>query len=233
MRKSSLLLIVLFVAGCSHTNELMKYDLNGQNAYFEEFVSSEARTIQIEMKEPAKTDKDKKKDEAVSIFEAVVSAGTAVLTAEKISDIQDLVDTYELTTYVADGLKNTLDTYVNLRPVDDRRSAQFIVETELERCVLYVSKDNVHVTVQANTKIIDVASGNIVWENWESDTVPVGNSGNNVKVKKGTESKVLTALQLASLSKREVNECVGEAAEDVGREMGETFREDLAESRKK
>jgi len=53
-----------------------------------------------------------------------------------------------------------------------------------------------------------------------------------VKVKKRAESNVLTALQLASLSKREINACVSDAAVDVGREMGETFREDLADSKK-
>ena len=125
-----------------------------------------------------------------------------------------------------------LETYVDINHVSDKKAADFIVETELERCVLNVYKNSVNVTVQANTKIIDRATGSIVWENWESDTIPVGSGKRRVKVKKRAESNVLTALQLASLSKREINACVSDAAVDVGREMGETFREDLADSKK-
>jgi len=224
----TLIISVLFIGGCAHTNELMNYDLKGKKAHFEERVLSQARTIQVEMNET----KSDSKDKAVSILEAVVSVSSAALSAEKISDLKESIDTYELIFSVAEGIKETMETYIDLVAVDDKRDADFIIETELERCVLNVAKDNVHVTVQANTKIIDRATGKIVWENWESDTVPVGRSASNVKVKKGTESNILTALQLASLSKEEINACVGEAAIDVGREMGETFREDLAESKK-
>ena len=228
------LLFGLICGGCAHTNELMKYDLNGKNAYFEEFVSSQANVIQVEINtsEKKKDEKDsEKKSDSESILDAVVSVGSAILTAEKISDIEESVDTYELITSVSDGFKETLETYVNINSIDNKREADFIVETELERCVLNVYKNSVNVTVQANTKIIDRATGKIVWENWESDTIPVGSGKRKVKVKKRTESTVLTALQLASLSKREINACVSAAAVDVGREMGETFRDDLAESR--
>ena len=224
----SLFFVVLFIGGCGHTNELMNYDLRGKNAYFEEFVARKARTIQVEMSEPK--GKDEKKDDVVGILEAVVSAGSAVLSAEKIAEIKNYVNTYDLVSSVTEGFMQALETYVDIKNVDDRKLAHFIVETELERCVLYVSKNNVHVTVQANTKIIDIASGVIVWENWESDTIPLDNIADGVNVKKRTGSRVLTALQLASLSKKEVNESVGEAAEYVGRKMGDTFREDLAES---
>ncbi|MFC2135296.1 hypothetical protein ACFLTH_11845, partial [Bacteroidota bacterium] len=64
----TLVFIVLFIGGCGHTNELMNYDLRGKNAYFEEFVSRNARTIQIEMSAPK--GKDEKKDDVVSILEA-------------------------------------------------------------------------------------------------------------------------------------------------------------------
>lgn len=228
----SLFFIVLFIGGCGHTNELLNFDLRGKNAYFEEFVARNARTIQVEMNTPkSKEDEKDDKDDVVGILEAVVSASSAVLSAEKISDIKDYVNTYDLVASVTDGFMQALETYVDIKTVDDPKLSHFIVETELERCVLYVSKDNVHVTVQANTKIIDIASGVIVWENWESDTIPLDNVTRGVKVKKGTGSRVLTALQLASLSKKEVNACVGEAAEYVGRKMGDTFREDLAEAR--
>ena len=166
----SLFFVVLFIGGCGHTNELMNYDLRGKNAYFEEFVARKARTIQVEMSEPK--GKDEKKDDVVGILEAVVSAGSAVLSAEKIVEIKDYVNTYDLVSSVTEGFMQALETYVDIKNVDDRKLAHFIVETELERCVLYVSKNNVHVTVQANTKIIDIASGVIVWENWESDTIP-------------------------------------------------------------
>lgn len=225
----ALAFVVLFIGGCGHTNELMNFDLRSKNAYFEEFVARKATTIQVEMSTPK--DKDEKKDDVVSILEAVVSAGTAVLSAEKISEIKDYVSTYDLVASISDGFWQTLETYVDMKRVDDPKLSHFIVETELERCVLYVSKDNVHVTVQANSKIIDIASGVVVWENWESDTIPLDDVTGGVKVKKRTGSKVLTALQLASLSKKEVNVSVGEAAEYVGRKMGNTFREDLAESR--
>jgi len=115
----SLALTLLF--GCAHTNELMKYDLSGKNAYFEEYVSSQANVIQVEINTSAnKKDgkKNEKKSDTESILEAVVSVGTAILTAEKISDIEESVDTYELIASVSDGFMEVLETYVDINHVN-------------------------------------------------------------------------------------------------------------------
>ncbi|OGU55376.1 MAG: hypothetical protein A2V66_04175 [Ignavibacteria bacterium RBG_13_36_8] len=223
------LLVVLFIGGCSHTNELMKYDLEGKGAYYEVLISPKTRTIQVELNVPP----DKKGDNITDVLETVASVSSAILSAEKISKIKDWINTEDLTYSIVSGLKDALETYADFSETDRRKEADFIVITELEECILNVNKDNVHVSIKANAKIIDRASGNIVWENWETDTVPVGyGTGTGRKVTSGAAAKVLTALQLAALSKKEINECVGEAASEVGREMGETFREDLVESRK-
>src|SRR5690606_22377774 len=212
-------------AGCSGTNELAKYNLNGTAVMFTERVSRNASEIQITTEDPA----NKKEDNTV--LGILASVGSDILSDDSKAKLKSAVDTRILAGYVSEGLRNAMETYLSITPVDEvSDNPAYIVETVLEECKLVVKETGVSVYVQANGRIIDRASGNLVWENWEGQTIPIDQNTTDGKSSK-TVVKVFNALQLSSLDKDELNRVVGAAADDVGAYMAETFREDLVESR--
>lgn len=232
-------LFILFIAGvlligCSHTNELAKFKVNSSSMLYKEFVGREAGTIQIAYPQKGTQSSNSKKEDK-GILDAIASIGTELLNADKTSDIKEWVDTKAIAEDLSYGMENNLKEYINVKKVnsvDDNPS--FIVETTLEKCVLNVTESGVSLQVQAYVKILERGTGSLVWENSESENVPVTyDAYASTGKKSSTESKILTAVQLNSLSKKEVNSCIEAAVQSVGRLMGETFREDLAEASKK
>lgn len=233
MKNLFVLLITGFlIAGCSHTNELAKFNVNGSSMLYKEFVGRDAGTIQIAYPKSG-TQTNKKEDKG--ILDAIASIGTELLNADKTSDIKEWVDTRAIAEDLSYGMENNLKEYINVKranSIDDNPA--FIVETTLERCVLNVTDNGVTLQVQSYVKILERGTGSLVWEDSESETVPINYDAYGSSNKKtSTESKILTAVQLNSLSKKEVNACIEAAVQSVGRLMGETFREDLAEASKK
>lgn len=221
----SLALTLLF--GCAHTNELSKYEINGKKALFEEYIYPEARTIQVEVQDGKSSD---------NLLEAVISIASGILSIDKVSRIRDAVDTDNIMHEVSSGLIKVLENYLGIEAVNSAKdNPDLIIKTELEKCELNVGEKNVTINLKANAEIIERKSGKVIWDNWETYSVPVtGINDEGVTTNKSdAEMSVITAVQLASLSTKEINWAVGKASEEVGRLMGETFREDLADSRTK
>lgn len=230
-KKFLFVVLILLVGGCAHTNELMNYDLEGKAAYYEAIVDPFAGTIEVVVQQNKK--EDEKKEKTDDLLSVVAAVSSEILSADKISKIKDLVDTEDMSYYINEGLKYTLETFVDFNEVESARDADFIVETKLESCKMNVSKTSVYVSVNASAEIIDRATGKTVWDDWESESVPVRQTYHRGQKKvTGTAEKLLTAVQLASLSEKEINNCIAEAVEEIGRKMGETFRDDLAEVNK-
>jgi len=236
MKKLFFIIIAgLLLAGCSHTNELAKFNVNGSSMLFKNYVSREAGTIQIAYPQTdSKNQKDKKEDKG--ILDKIASLGTELLNATKTSDIKDWVDTKAIAEDLSDGMEQTLKEYINIKRINSiEENPAFIVETTLEKCVLNVTENGVTLQLTAYVTIHERGTGSLAWENIENEDVPINyDSHYGSKTKKtSTESKILTAVQLNSLSKKELNSCIETAVESVGRSMGDTFREDLAEANKK
>lgn len=222
---------ILLIWGCSHTNELGKYDIRGKTAKFDTSVEPMARTITITRSGTTSTkDKDKKKN----VLESIAELGTEIFSASKESDIKDWVDTYEVVDHVSSGLQEALESYVDIKPIDgNRQKPDFIVEMNLTDCELKINESSVYLHLRCTSKMIERVSGNIVWENYENvDERLSYDYVSGKKKKNSTESNVLTALKLASLSEREIDLAIHDAAEEAGRKMAETFREDLSEAGK-
>ncbi len=217
--------VVLF-AGCSHTNELAKYNLDNKGMIFNEYTSANARRIQITTVETY----NKKEDN--SVLGAIASLGSDILNSDSKNKIIKAVNTAKLVNYVSKGLKDALVTYMNVQPVENvNDNPQFITHVTLESCSLLVGEKGVSVRVHAEAKIVDRTTGAVVWDNWETQTIPIEkNSG--VKNDSKAMEQVMTALQLASLDEEEINNVVDLAAEDVGFFMAETLRKDVAEAYK-
>ena len=225
----SFFIVIIFLAGCAHTNELAKYDLSGKEMLFSNHVSANAGKLQFVNHTPSKKGKDKN-----DVISAIASIGSDILSESSKSKISDAVSTDSIASYVSEGLKNALITFVKIKPVDSiNKNPQFVVETTIEQCQLVVGTDHVSIIVQASSRIIDRNSGNIVWDDDETETVPIEENYANDKDNSSTLNKVISAVQLSSLSEKEIQKVVNEAAKNAGRKIGETFREDVIKLKNK
>lgn len=227
MKKFIFLLFIGFILwGCGHTNELHNFQVAGSKIYFEETVGPEAAYLTININSG-----QEKKGES-KLLDVLTSVGSELMTSDKRNKIKEAVNTSEIVQGVSVGLENALVNYLNVVPTDKPGGeTQFISETELQRCVLNVNQNSVTLDVKVNSRIIEKATGMIVWENWEQEFVPINYSYK--KDSQGAEAKLLTALQLSNLSENEIAETLFRAVQSIGKKMAETFREDLAESKKK
>lgn len=229
--KNYLLLPLLFLFGCSHTNELAKYDLNEKGMLFTERVTSNARRIEI----VSEQEFNKKKDDSDNLLNIVANIGAGILSYDSQKRLADAVNTQTIVQYISEGLQDALKDYLNVVKVESfSENPQFHTETTLEVIKLVVGESGVKVNIQAKAKITDIATGAIVWDNWENKTIPISkNSTPNQKETSSTISNMFNAVQLAALSEEELNRAVGLAADDVGYYMVETLRDDILEARRK
>ena len=221
--------VIIFLAGCAHTNELAKYDLSGKGMLFSNHVSANARRLQFVNYTP--TEKEKGKSD---LLYTIASIGSDILSETSKSKIADAVSTDSIANYVSTGLKDVLITFENIKPVKSMdNNPQFVTETTIDQCQMVLGTDHVSISVQASSRIIDRNSGNIVWDDNETETVPVEENYSNDKDNSHTLNKVLGAVQLASLSEKEIQTIVNQAAVNAGRQIGETFRKDVVKLRNK
>ena len=226
---SLLFLAVLVLAGCAHTNELAKYDLTGKGMLFSNHVSANARRLQFVNYTPDEKDKGKK-----DLLSTIASIGSNILSETSKSKIADAVSTDSIANYVSAGLENVLITFENIKPVKSMdNNPQFVTETTIDQCQMVVGTEHVSISVQASSRIIDRNSGNIIWDDNETETVPVEENYSNDKDNSHTLNKVLGAVQFASLSKTEIQTIVNQAAVNAGKQIGETFRKDVVKLRSK
>ncbi len=232
MKKITVLISIaaaLLYIGCSHTNELAKYNLNSKRVIFQNNVSADAARIQFVDETPAPKEKEKK-----DLVSVLASVGSDILSETSKIKIADAVSTDSVANYVSEGLANALVTFLNVTPVASiNDNPDFVVETTIEACQLVTGTHGVKIRVHASSRIIDRNSGNIVWDDSETQTVPVQRNDGYDSNNSSTMNKVFTAVQLSSLSEKEIQKIVDDAAKNAGRLMGETLREDAADANKK
>lgn len=228
LKKITLIFIAILVVSCGHTNNLGKYVLRGKKAFYDVKVSYDARQIEVNVEEKTK----EKKEEDKSDFEKFLEVGSDIVSAGKISTLQDYVDTETLVFNITANLEDALITFLDIHTVDritDR--PDFIVKIDLKRCALHISPSGSTVSLFVTADIIQRNSGEIIWANWETYTIPVGESSKiDGNMGSGTEHKIANAIQLLAMSKEEIQDYMNYLAEIVGERMSDTFREDYNES---
>jgi hypothetical protein len=221
--------VIIFLAGCAHTNELAKYDLTGRRMLFSDNTSPNAKSLQFVNRVPDKKEKDK-----TDLLSIMASVGSDILSETSKNKIAGAVSTDSVASYVSGGLKNALVTFLNVNPVNSiNDSPQFLTETVINSCQLVTGTQNVSIYVEASSRIIDRNSGNIVWDDNESETVPIEKNEAASNDNSRALNKVFSAVQLSSLSPVEIQKDIDEAASSAGRMIGDTFRKDVVKLRNK
>ncbi len=219
---------ILILAGCGHTNELAKYNLKDQGVLFRNSVSPDAAVIEIVSENPSgkKNDKD--------ILSVIASVGSEILNETSKSKIRKAVSTDSVADNVSAGLKEALLLYLEIKPVDSiNDNPKFIVETTINQCKLINRSSGAFVSVSAESQIIDRATGKVVWDDSESETVPVTMNRNNIGGNSDKIENVLNAIQLSSLSEKQIQRVVNNASKSAGNLMGNTLREDFVKAHQK
>lgn len=225
------LFAVVLIAGCARTNELANYNVRGSNLIIREHVAYEARTIQFEEISSSSTKKDN--EESVSdVIEAIAEISSGILSSEARQKLQQAVDTESMVSYISASLAETFDTYLDMKIVESMdEDPAFITEVTLNSCKLILSSSSMSVYAKASAEVFDRSTGNLVWENSESETIPLEDmTGKGVNEK--TVEKFLNALKLNTLKPEELNAVLGNAVSEIGYEMGSTLRNDISEAYK-
>ncbi len=227
---TTIILTGLLLFGCGHINELAKYNVSGKGFLFREYTNPAAKTIQVTTENSSNNNKKKN-----AVLSVLTNIGSSIITSDVKDKIQNSINTDTLNSYISNGLKKALITYLNIQPVASLKdNPQFIVETTLNKCELVSMNQGVFVRVHAKSRIINRRNGNIIWENSEYETAPVGKSNyaGNINSNKNI-NKAINVIQLAALPKKEIRNVVYQAAITVGIIMGDTLRKDVAESKEK
>jgi hypothetical protein len=225
------LLVLIVITACSRTNELANYDVRGSKIIIREHVAYEARTIQFEESTSGRTKKNS--DESVSeVIEAIADIGSGILSSDAERKLQQAVDTESMVSYISASLAETFDTYLDMKIVESmNEDPAFIAEVTLQTCKLIISSSSMSIYAKANAEVFDRNTGSLVWENSESESIPLEDK-TGTAINEKTVEKFLNAIKLNTLKPEEINEVLGNAVSEIGYEMGRTLRRDIAESNK-
>jgi hypothetical protein len=174
--------------------------------------------------------------DTTDLAETISGIFTDVVSESKKKELINAVDTQNLIENISYGIYDALETYLNANIIEeDRGNVDFMVENTLKKCNLNISQSTVKINVSSFTRIIDLATATVIWDNTESKSIPMSSiiSVDKNQIKTQSEEYIFILQKLFSLSKEELNQKIGLAGEYVGSEMGETLRRDIAESHRK
>ncbi len=225
---SLVILLLVLLTACSHTNKLAEYELHSKNFAFRNSLSTDAQQMEININTSTKDTTD--------IAETITSIFTDVVSESKKKELINAVDTQNLINNISYGIYDALETYLNANIIEeDEGNVEYLVENTLKNCNLNISQSTVKINVSSFTRIIDLATATVIWDNTESKSIPMSSiiSTDKNKFSSQSEEYIFILQKLFSLSKEELNQKIGLAGEYIGREMGETLRQDIAESNRK
>lgn len=227
--------VSILVVSCGSTNNLANHNLQGKTIYYDEMISGNAQKVNITYSQQNNNNNQKKSD-GETIGKVLETFTTGMLTSDIEQKVQRASDPKAVVQIVSTEVENTLKKYFNVKAaptIDD--NYDFIANITLDQITLNSSPSGLYLTVRAITQITARGTGEIVWENAESESVPMRQSsssystGNKSQLETGL-SNVLQATELSMLSEEKIKSAFDQASREVGRLMSETLREDIAEA---
>jgi hypothetical protein len=207
----------LALASCGHTNELAHYKIKGATANYRSRVESGA------LKSTASIS-DTSSNPITNVAASIGSDAASRATEQKIASA---ISAESLAQFFAAGIRQSSKDYLQLRLVPD--NGQYIVESILQEFSVNSTSSGVDATVRGTSRIIDRASGKIIWEDQETNTVPLRNTPvTNGQTVSASLASAFNAAQLADLSISEIRTVLVNTADEAGKQMAETLRVDVS-----
>ncbi|MEP7218348.1 MAG: hypothetical protein ABI876_05505 [Bacteroidota bacterium] len=226
MKHSHLLLILplaALMAACGHTNNLAKFPVAGKKALFRVYAVSDAASSISVVESPVKN----------TIVDIIAAVGSVIVSDQSKHKLEHAVNGDSIAHSVSLGTQNSTSDYLSLRPVAGMQdNPDIIVETEITEYKLISASVGLALYVRGKSRMIDRATGQIVWEDSENKTVQLSETYLAAFAPRAISSgaSIFNAVRLLTLSEEEIRTVVDNAAMEVGREIGETLREDVASS---
>jgi len=227
MRIVYLLIAVIIFSSCSHTNKLKNYNLDGQTILFEEIIASSAGEASIDF---GNTPTASKGDIIGAVKDVALSVGNTLLTYEMERRLRNASRPDSIVKGLSKGFETSMIKFLRIDPVyklNDR--SNFIVTTILERFKMYSTSSGVFIQVSATIEIICRDDGVKIWDYDDTETVRIRRDNyletTSQQVFLGEISQM---IELATLSEEQIRSAIYAAAFQIGRNMSETLRKDIA-----
>lgn len=219
------LLLFSLLIGCSHTNELAKYQLSGQRFYSESNVSPDAAEVNVMLTHTSTGN---------AITDILVAVGEGITAAQAQEKLQRAIKPAGVATNIAQGFGEDLTKYLNVRIVNTLSdNPDLIVRTQLEDLKIQSAPSGVFMHVRAECTVIYRQTAAVIWQNTEEVDMPVRRTDAFVlDPTGGTITGIVNVVELLKMTEQEIQDLVLRAASGVGFRMGETLREDVAKMKR-
>jgi hypothetical protein len=211
------------LAACGHTNNLAKFPVAGKKALFRVHAVPDAASSISVVESPVKN----------TVVDLIAAVGSVVISGQARHKLEHAVNGDSIAQSVSLGTQNATSDYLSLRAVAGMQDdPDIIVETEITEYKLLSASAGLALYVSGKSRMIDHATGQIVWEDSENRTVQLSEAYLAAFAPRAIASgaSIFNAVQLLTLSEEEIRTVVDNAAMEVGREIGETLRGDVASS---
>jgi len=222
-------LLTLFLAvSCSHVNLLKDYDLSKKTIFFEEIVGVNANEVIISFNAPtvpAQTEVDAIKNVAIAI-------GSSILTAETERKLRNASKPEMIVKGISNGIESNMVKFLRINPIYElNEESEFIVTTILEKCELKSASPGIFVSLKAKVQIFDSNSGKLIWEYKDSENVRLRQSAFGTASDAAGLGNLSQVADLISLSEEQISVAIRDAANQVGRNISEVLRKDIAKTK--
>jgi hypothetical protein len=224
---NSLIVIALafLFSGCTHTNELAKYNLASSNVYFKKYISPGLTKVCVDIHTGYGTDTKS----LVTVILGEVGSGYAESKVEE--KLRNAVNADSLSANLMEGVQEGLVTYCKINISDELdNDTRYVVETKLLGFRLASNSGGIYADAKTEVVLTDRNTGKIIWENRESSNIPlrevlIGVFGPSYV---NTAASVINAVRLMNMTEDEIRAAVNAAADEAGRRQSETLREDIS-----
>jgi len=230
--------IGLVFIGCGHTNNLKYYDLKEQTVDYDYYATPDGAEAFADLPHTPVGDYDHRRGHErhrpprVPLGIIVEIAGESMLTAQLQEKLDRAADPEQMAEAVSDGFETKVTKYLGSKR--DSVNPTYLVETVLTEYRLETSSWESRIHVHALTRVIHQPTGKVVWCDDESESMALHRTplGGLAPPPIGTVVGILNASEILSMRDEDLRYVLKQAAEEVGREIAETFREDWADSRR-
>jgi hypothetical protein len=220
-----LIFVVLFFSGCSHINELVKYDLTGKKLLLKQGVNPAVSNVDVMLNYNYFNK---------NLLEVIVEEiGSGYVESELNEKLQKAINKDSISFAISSGLLEGMQTYyktVNVSILDS--NPDFILESYFEKFRLKSDPYGVYASISTLARLIDRSTAKLIWQNEETYSLPLGfttyyYSGDK---KITTTVGVINAARLLTMTEDEIRTSVEVVSKEVGLRQSEQLRADIAES---
>ncbi len=220
-----LLALSLAAAGCGHTNNLATYPTNGEEYETQSRISREAGGISVSMGPGTGN----------PFADIGIAIGTGAASLKALEKLSRAVKPEGVAGAISMAFEKDAVQYLRIHPAGGGvDTTGFLIRTNLDQFQIRSHPEGIYLHVKAEVTIISRRNGGIVWEDGEETDVPIRRTeGASIHPVAATIAGIVNAAQLLELSEAEIQDAVLFAAGEVGMQIGDVLREDVAKLSRK